>query len=100
MIKLKTLLRETMYGLGGLKVTIKLVDMYYNLEQDAEGNIYAYPRNQTRLVKALEKFGDVDVIESLVNTVNGKYANNGVYRHDGRPLDPTQPIKLQYQPND
>ncbi len=100
MIKLKSLLKEEMSSLGGMKVPVQLVDMFYTLEMCPKGNIHVYPQDQTRLVKALEKFGEKAVVEPLLNKINNKYGEKGFYKFGQTQVDPTKPLMFLYTPND
>ena len=99
MIKLKSLLKEEMTYLGGMKVPVQLVDMFYTLEMCPKGNIYVYPQNQTRLFKGLEKFGEKAIVEPLLNQINNKYGEKGYYRFNQTEVDPTKPLMFLYVPN-
>jgi hypothetical protein len=100
MIKLKSLLKEQTYNLGGMKTSVQLVDVYYSLHQNERGDIYAYPQDQTRLVKALDRFGEKAVIEILLNKINNRYGDAGFYLFQQGPIDPTKPLVFLYVPND
>lgn len=100
MIKLKSLLKEQTYDLGGMKTSVQLVDIFYSLHMNERGDIYAYPQDQTRLVKALDRFGDKPVIENILNKINNKYGNKGFYLFQQGTIDPTQPLVFVYVPND
>lgn len=100
MIKLKSLLKEEMTDLGGMKVPIQLVDLYFNLQMCPKGNIYASPLDQTRLFKALNKFGEKAVVEPLLNKINNKYGENGFYLLNQQAIDPGKPIMFLHVPND
>ena len=99
MIKLKSLLKEQFTDLGRMKVPIQLVDMYYSLHQNEKGDIYAYPVDQTRLFKALSKFGETSTVEPLLNKINNKYGES-FYFQLVSVVDPTKPLIFQYTPND
>ncbi len=100
MIKLKSLLKEEMTNLGGMKIPLQLVDLYFTLEQCPKGNIYVYPQDQTRLFKALSRFGETQIVQTLLNKINNVYGENGFYLHNKQPVDPTKPIVYMYVPND
>lgn len=100
MIKLKSLLKEEMTSLGSMKVPIQLVDLYFNLEQCPKGNIYAYAQNQTRLYKALSRFGEEPVAKTLLNKINNVYGEYGHYRLTQPITDPAKPIMFLFIPND
>jgi hypothetical protein len=99
MIKLKSLLKEQFTDLGRMKVPIQLVDMYYSLHQNEKGDIYAYPVDQTRLFKALDKFGEKATVEPLLNKINNKYGDCGYFRL-ATTADPGKPLIFLYTPND
>lgn len=89
-----------MTGLGNMKVSIQLVDLFFTLQQCPKGNIYAYPQDQTRLYKALSRFGEEPVLKTLLNKVNNVYGERGYYRPLDQPIDATKPITFLYVPND
>ena len=89
-----------MTSLGGMKVPIQLVDLYFTLERCPKGNIYAYPQDQTRLFKALDKFGEPAVVQPLLNKINNVYGEKGFYLLNQQTVDPTKPIMFLYVPND
>jgi hypothetical protein len=99
MIKLRSLLKEQFTDLGRVKVPIQLVDMYYSLHQNERGDIYAYPVDQTRLFKALGKFGEKATIEPLLNKINNQYGDCGFFQLSSV-VDPTKPLIFLYTPND
>lgn len=100
MIKLKTLLKEQTYDLGGMKTSVHLVDVFYSLHMNEKGDIYAYPQDQTRLVKALDRFGEEPVVNILLNKINNKYGETGFYLYKQGELDPTKPLTFLFVPND
>ncbi len=100
MIKLKSLLKEEMTNLGGMKIPIQLVDLYFALEKCPKGNIYASAQDQTRLFKALSKFGETAVVQPLLNKINNVYGEKGFYLLNQQEIDPTKPIMFHYIPND
>lgn len=99
MIKLKSLLKEQFTDLGRMKVPIQLVDMYYSLHQNEKGDIYVYPVDQTRLFKALDRFGEKTTVEPLLNKINNKYGDCGYFRLASI-VDPGKPLIFLYTPND
>lgn len=100
MIKLKNLLKEEMTSLGGMKIPVQLVDVFFTLERCPKGNIYAYPKDQTRLYKAINKFGEKAVVEPLLNKINNVYGEKGFYLLYTQSVDVTKPIMFLYVPND
>ena len=99
MIKLKSLLKEQFVDLGNMKIPLQQTDLYYTLHQNEKGDIYAYVSDQTRLFKALERFGEKATIEPLLNKINNKFGDCGFFRL-ATPIDVTKPIIFAYTPND
>lgn len=89
-----------MTSLGNMKVSVQLVDLFFNLEQCPKGYVYAYPLDQTRLFKAVEKFGEEPVIKTLLNKINNVYGEKGFYLYNQAPVDPAKPLTFVYVPND
>lgn len=89
-----------MTSLGGMKISLQLVDLYFTLEMCPKGNIYAYPQDQTRVFKALSRFGEKPLVETLLNKINNKYGEYGFYLFNQQAVDPTKPLMFLYVPND
>jgi len=100
MIKLKSLLKEEMTNLGGMKISLELIDLFFTLEMCPKGNIYAYPQDQTRVFKALSRFGEDPLVKTLLNKINNKYGERGFYLFNQEAVDPTKPIMFRYVSND
>lgn len=97
MIKLKDLLGESWEDLGGMKTTVDLWDVYFNIQRAENGDIYAYPVDQTRLFKAVDKFGYDRAVLPLLNKVNNQLTpSNGHYIISNPVYDPTKPLVFTY----
>jgi len=93
MIKLKNILGECWEDLGGMRTTVDLWDVYFNIQRHESGDIYAYPVDQTRLYKAINKFGYDRAVLPLLNKVNNQLSpNNGKYVIANPEYDPTKPL--------
>jgi hypothetical protein len=79
MIKLKEILDKHWEDLGGMKVTVDLWDVYFNIQRAENGDIYAYPIDQTRLFKAVSKFGYDAAVLPLLNKVNNQISPDDAY---------------------
>lgn len=93
MIKLKNILGECWEDLGGMKTTVDLWDVYFNIQRHENGDIYAYPLDQTRLFKAVSKFGYDAAVLPLLNKVNNQLSTNNAYYTIANPTyDPGKPL--------
>lgn len=100
MIKLKSLLKEEMVSLGGMKIPLQLTNLYFTLEMCPKHNIYVHAQDQTRLYKALERFGEKATIEPILNKINNRYGETGFYTLASANIDATKPIMFKFVPND
>jgi hypothetical protein len=97
MIKLKNILAESWEDLGGMKISVDLWDVYFNVQRAENGDIYAYPLDQTRLFKAVGKFGYDAAVLPLLNKVNNQLSpDSGYYVIDNPKYDPTKPLVFTF----
>ena len=108
MIKLRDILEsafnkkeldECWEDLGSMKSGVQLVDIYYDIQRGKNGDIYAYPLDQTRLFKAVNKFGYVAVVGPLLSKINNNYGpTDGYYVLGSNVYEPTKPVVFVYTP--
>tara|TARA_R110000868_G_scaffold354932_4_gene616187 strand:- start:322 stop:624 length:303 start_codon:yes stop_codon:yes gene_type:complete len=96
-IKLKNILGESWEDLGGMKTTVNLWDIYFNIQRAQNGDIYAYPIDQTRLFKAVSKVGYEATVLPLLHKINNQLTpSNGYYIISNPVYDPTKPLVFTY----
>lgn len=94
----RILSEEQLTDLGNMKTTVRSIDLFFTLQRNEQGDILAYPVDQTRLFNAVNRYGYTAATEPLSYKIDNTFSEPGcsyVLRQGS--FDPGKPLIFTYQ---